>query len=244
MGIGCVILLWALVGTALATVGAAVLAFVTRAVTKGATGARKRAILIACIFPFFCLGWTVVVFTFQAVINETLLDRDAGIGDTWHCPLPNGYAITMIDVMDYGWVYNERLQPSRTALTEGEGSISGVRLLQVSGKYIFGGADSNWSSRVDDNKGDSNVSFYFLIDTQAGHRADFSTVEELRAAASQAGTTLTLEPIQSVYAKYRFTWFDMVVGVLELVPIVLFAVLLVRLILKLRTTQNVVQQTA
>ncbi len=41
---------------------------------------------------------------FQEVINETVHHRDAGLGDTWRCPLPNGYALMMIDVTDQGWV--------------------------------------------------------------------------------------------------------------------------------------------
>jgi hypothetical protein len=237
MGIGCVILVWLLAGMVMATIGAFILAFATRRLTKDAIGARKRTIVIAFIFPFFCFVWTGAVFAFQAYINESFLDRDAGIGDSWHCPLPNGYAITMIDVPDYGWVENERLYPHRAMHVEGEGSIAGVRLLQVSGAYILGAADSNWSSRVTDRKGDSNVSFYFLIDTQAGHRSDFSTQDEFRMAASKAGLSVDLKSINSVYIKYRYTWFDLLAVILEIVPILIFAVLFGQLILKLRRTR-------
>lgn len=237
MGIGCVLLVWVLAGMVIAAIGAFILAFATRRLTKDAVGPRKRAIVFAFIFPFFCLVWTGAVFAFQAYINESFLDRDAGIGDTWHCPLPNGYAITMIDVSDYGWVENERLYPHRAMHVEGEGIIGGVRLLQVSGAYILGAADSNWSSRVTDRKGDSNVSFYFMIDTQAGHRSDFPTRDELGLAASKAALSVDLKPIKSVYIKYRYTWFDLVALILEIVPIVIFAVLLGKLILKLRRTR-------
>lgn len=237
MGIGCVLLVWLLAGAVMATIVAFALAYSTRRLTKDAIGPRKRTIVIAFIFPFFCFVWTGAVFAFQAYINESFLDRDAGITDSWHCPLPNGYAITMIDVADYGWVENERLYPHRARHVEGEGSIGGVRLLQVSGAYILGAADSNWSSRVTDRKGDSNVSFYFLIDTQAGHRSDFSTQEELRTAATKAGLSVDLKPINQVYIKYRYTWFDLLVVIIEIVPILIFAVLLGKLILKLRRTR-------
>lgn len=237
MGIGCSFLLWLLTGTVVATIGAFILAYATRHLTKDAIGPRKRAIVIAFVFPFFCLVWTGAVFAFQAYVNESFLDRDAGIGDTWHCPLPNGYAITMIDVPDYGWVENERLYPHRGAHVDDEGNIPGVRLLQISGDYILGAADSNWSSRVTDRKGDSNVSFYFLIDTRAGHRSDFSTQDDLRAAASKAGLSVDMKSINSVYMKYRYTWFDLLAVILEIVPILIFAVLLGQLILKLRRTR-------
>jgi hypothetical protein len=79
MGIGCVILVWLLAGMVMATIGAFILAFATRRLTKDAIGARKRTIVIAFIFPFFCFVWTGAVFAFQAYINESFLDRDAGI---------------------------------------------------------------------------------------------------------------------------------------------------------------------
>ena len=237
MGFGCVVLVWLSAGAVMAVIGAFILAYATRGLTKDATGPRKRAIVFAFIFPFFCFVWTGAVFAFQAYINESFLDRDAGIGDSWHCPLPNGYAITMIDVPDYGWVENERIYPHRGTHVEGEGSIGGVRLLQVSGAYLLGAADSNWSSRVTDHKGDFNVSFYFMIDTQAGHRSNFSTQEELRDAAIKAGLSVDLKSIHKVYIKYRYTWFDLLVAIIEVAPILIFAVLLGKLILKLRRTR-------
>jgi len=237
MGIGCVLFVWLLAGIVVATIAAFGLAFATRRLTKDGIGPRKRTIAIAFIFPFFCLVWTGAVLAFQGYVNDRFLDRDTGIGDTWHCPLPNGYAITMIDVPDYGWVENERLYPHHARHVDGEGSIAGVRLLQVSGAYLLGGADSNWSSRVTDRRGDANVTSYFLIDTQAGHRSEFPTQDELRAAASKAGLSVDLKPIKSVYIKYRYTWFDLAALLIEIVPIAILAVLLGKLILKLRRSR-------
>jgi hypothetical protein len=45
---------------------------------------RRTAIIAASLFLFICLGWGGAVFVFQAVINEALLLRDLGLGDTWH----------------------------------------------------------------------------------------------------------------------------------------------------------------
>jgi hypothetical protein len=233
MAMGCAVVL--------AVAAALGMGWMTRSLTRDAAGpGRKRAILLACVFPLFCLAWTVAVFVFQAYINESFRDRDAGLGSTWHTPLPNGYALSMMDVPDYGSVYNQRLKTGSAPPAEGEGSIAGVRLLQVSGSYILGAADSNWSSRTTDRKGDSNVSFYFLIDTQAGHRADFHQLEELRSAAAKSGVSLELQPILSVYRRYRYTWFELVILTVELLPILLFIALLGRLIVKLRRTRPAV----
>ena len=39
---------------------------------------------------------------FQAVVNVVLLHRDIGIVDGFDCPLPNGYALSFIDVTEIG----------------------------------------------------------------------------------------------------------------------------------------------
>ncbi len=101
----------AVVGTVFATVGAMLFAGTTTLLTRRVPVGRRRAIFAAAIFPFICLGWGACVFVFQAVVNELLLDRDLGIGDTWHTRVPNGYQIMMIDVTDQGWVYNPKTQP-------------------------------------------------------------------------------------------------------------------------------------
>ena len=136
MGLGFVLFFWAIAGTILAGIGAVILGVVTGFLTRRVGETRKRAIILASVFPFVCLGWAGVLFLFQAIINGALLHRDAGLGDTWECPLPNGYAITMIDVTDQGWVYNPRTQ-SGGGIGEQEDAVAGVRTLQVAGRYVL-----------------------------------------------------------------------------------------------------------
>src|SRR5262245_19555700 len=102
MGIGFVLLIWFVLGTFLATLGALALGFSAAYLTRGAQRGRKWLVIAASVFPFVCLGWAGVIFVFQAIVNETVLHRDAGLGDTWKCPLPNGYAILMIDTTEHG----------------------------------------------------------------------------------------------------------------------------------------------
>jgi hypothetical protein len=90
MSIGLVLLIWGVVGVVLAAIGALVLGCMAAYLTRGIQKGRKSLILTASLFPLICLGWAAAVFAFQAVINETVLHGDAGLGDTWSCSLPNG----------------------------------------------------------------------------------------------------------------------------------------------------------
>lgn len=78
MGIGIVLLFWAVVGTILASIGAAILGSFTARFTNGSPK-RRRAILVTSAFPFLCLGWAGALFIFQAIINETVFHRDPGL---------------------------------------------------------------------------------------------------------------------------------------------------------------------
>jgi len=155
MGIGIVVLIWAVLGTVIAAIVAATLGGATALLTRGAMG-RRKAIVTAILFPLACLAWGGAIFVFQAVVNEGILHRDLGIGDTWHAPLPNGYQIMMIDVTDQGWVYNPKTQPG-SGVAEQEDAVSGVRNVQVSGKYILGGIDSKAFEHLGTPRGDRAV---------------------------------------------------------------------------------------
>jgi hypothetical protein len=144
MGITIVLLLWAVFGTVVAALIPTTLGGTTALLTRGATG-RRKAIISAAVFPFACFAWGAAVFVFQAIVNEGLLHRDLGMGDTWHAPLPNGYQIMMIDVTDQGWVYNPKTQPG-SGVREQEDAVAGVRKIQIAGRYILGATDSNFSS--------------------------------------------------------------------------------------------------
>jgi len=235
MGIGIVLLVWAVVGTILACVGALVMGAAATFLTRKATQDRSLTLLSAVAFPFACLGWAALLFVFQACVNGAM-HRDPGLGDSWNCPLPNGYAITMIDVTDQGWVYNPKTQIDG-GVAEQEDAVAGVRLVQVSGKYILGGSDSR--SIVDSHSSNDYVDSYFLLDTQTGRKTAFPNVDGLRAAATQAGINLNLEPIDAVYSRYRYTWFDVSVGILLCVPPLACLVLLARKILKLRKSASI-----
>lgn len=236
MGVGFVLLIWAIVGFIFACVSAAVFGGVSAYFTRGAQRGRKRLIVAASLFPFACLTWIAVIFAIQAVVNEGFLTRDPGIGDTWHCPLPNGYQILMIDTTDQGWVFNPKTQPDG-AVSEQDDSIGGIRILQVADRYILGGSDSHSFEHREQH--DAQIDSYFLLDTQAGKHIVFPNYEALRQATEPLGIKPKLDPIASVYAKYRFSWFEVFAGILTLLLPLIFAFLLLRSFIRVRRNRAI-----
>ena len=213
MGIGMALVFWAIIGIVIATIGACVLGGLSFFLTRRVSRSRWPVVVASCVFPFLCLPWGAVVFGFQAVVNETFLHRDPGLGDAWRCPLPNGYSILMIDETDNGWVYNPRTQPG-PGVGEAEDAVSGIQQLQLSGGYVLGDRNDAWG---EGNPG-QKIS-YFILDTSKGAHASFATKKNFAEAAAKLGvTTIQLEPIDVVYGRYRGTWFDTFAGFLFLVP--------------------------
>jgi hypothetical protein len=78
---------------------------------------------------------------------------------------------------------------------------------------------------------------YFLLDTATGKRLNFTDYESLRRNAAEHKIALKLQPIQSVYSHYRFTWFDVLVGVVFISPpLAAFSVLVVW-VMRIRRTR-------
>ena len=153
------------------------------------------------------------MFGFQAIINETFLHRDAGLGYAWRCPLPNGYSILMIDETHYGWVFNTKTQPG-AAIGEQDDAVSGIDLLELSGNYVLGKRNEAWAARETSGKAS-----YFIMDATKGTHTAFPNEMDLEAAAAKPGVaSIHLEPIDVVYRRYRFTWFDRFAAFLFFVP--------------------------
>jgi hypothetical protein len=175
-----------------------------------------------------CGGW----FIAYAVINDLVFHRDPGLGDSWETPLPNGYALAMIDVTDEGTVYDPKTQSGRDSVSSRDDAVFGVRQLQVADHLIFGARDSGYFDRRGQNS--NYVDTYFELDTAKKTHSEFKSLEELRRRAATEGVSLNLRDFQSVFGDYRTTWFDyLAVAVLLLVPMIAF-IFLVRWILKMR----------
>jgi hypothetical protein len=207
-------------------------AFFTRHVSEG----RQEVIRAARWFPFKCLMWLVIVFLFYRVVNVAVRHNTSIRGDAWTCQLPNGYALSMIDWTDAGWVYDARIQGFGVieSIGDQEGSVSGVRVVQIAGRYILGGSDSQLGEHVGTNS--DYVDAYFVLDTQTRKHRDFPSYDALRNSAAQLGIPLKLERIYDVYKRYRFTWFDLAVALIAFLPPLVFGWLLLDRIVRLRKT--------
>jgi len=234
VGIGLVLLLYAIVLGVLAMVGSAILVAIATWVTRPARNRRKMAIIASAAFPFGCVAFAGVWFILYAVINYAVFHRDPGLGDTWETPMPNGYALMMIDVTDEGTVYNPKTQGGYDSVVSGQDTEFGVRQLQVSGTRIFGARDSGYFGRIGQNS--SAVDTYFELNTDQGMPIEFKTIDELSRHAAAEGVTLKLRDFASVFRDYRTTWFDYFAGlVLLFSPIVAF-LFLVRWVWHIRGT--------
>lgn len=239
MGIGVVLIVWAVVGFALASLGSLLMMAVAKFLTRRAGFSRHAFVLAAGIFPFACLAWAGAVFVFQAVVNQGFLHRDPGAGDYWTCPLPNGYALSFIDTMEQGELYDPKTQKYNDGIASQEDTVFGVRLLQVSGQYILGGANATEFPGAH-----SRVDHYFLIDGKTRTRQDFTTADELKEGAARVGVSVNLESADAVYSKYRFTWFDIFVAVLFTGPLAVYGVVLLWWLIRLmRQKQPILQPT-
>lgn len=241
MGILFVLLFWGLLGFLLAIVGALVARKITASLLPLKKGgpeqpSRKNAMRYATILPFGCLFWAVAVFMFQGVINTTYFHRDIGLGDSFYTPLPNGYAILMVDVGDRGTIYNPKTQANPHSLEDQADTIPGVRRLQIAGPEILGGVDGRHALNPKENT--SAVDRYFMLDTRTGTRTDFPTRSALRKAAFDRGIRLKLEPIFSVYRRYRVTWFDILAVLLMALPPILAVLLFLGHLTRLRGARD------
>lgn len=234
MGLGFVLLIWTVIGIIISALGAITFGSVAALLTRGVSKGRRSVIVASALFPFACFAWGGTVFVVQGVVNEGLLHRDVGLGDTSHCPLPNGYQVLMIDETDNGWVYNPATQPSG-GVTERLDAISGVRQLDVEGQYILAVADSKaWTKLM---PSETEVDSYVLLDTRTSKRSEFRDYAELRTAALALGIEPRLEPIFTVYRRYRFSWFDILAGLLFCIPPLLALPLLIVWIIRLRRSR-------
>ena len=210
MGLFVVLIFWAVVGLVLGAISAGVLAAITAFLTRGAARKRRELIIAAALLPFACVAWGCAVFVLQAVVNAGALHRDIGLGDGWYAPLPNHYQISFIDVTDQGSICQS---------TEGDGcnsGLTGVRSLQVAGQYLLGSVDRQGFQHLGQRT--SAVDEYFILDTRDGKKTVFADLDQLKAEAPRLGISLHLEPIYSVYSRYRFTWFDILAGCLFVLP--------------------------
>ncbi|MGB0081712.1 MAG: hypothetical protein WBP90_09320, partial [Terracidiphilus sp.] len=217
MGILFVLIVYGIALSIAASVAAVTFGATSYYLTRRSGPERKRAILASIIFPFACVVFAGAWFVAYAITSYGVFHRDPGLGDSWEAPLPNGYALMMIDTTDQGTVYNPKTQPIEGGVVSTNDAEFGVRQLQVSKVLIYGARDSGYFNRIGQ---ESNVvDTYFELNASQGTRTEFKSLNELRQRAASQGVSLNLRDFYSVYSDYRFTWFDYLAGlILFLVP--------------------------
>ncbi len=120
MGLGVVLIFYFVVLTVVASVGALGLGGLAYFLTRKSKFWR-RAVLASVLFPFLCEAFAGGWFIAYAFINYEVFQRDPMLGDTWQTPLPNGYALMMIDTTDQGTVYNPR---HNLAMAQSQGEMT------------------------------------------------------------------------------------------------------------------------
>jgi hypothetical protein len=125
---------------------------------------------------------------------------------------------------------------------EREDAVAGVRNVQVAGRYILGAADTKSFEHL--GKETSQVDTYFILDTPLGKQTRFQTYDALRHGASELGIEPKLQPINTVYSRFRFGWFDVFAGILFCVPPIIGVLVLIRWIVRLRRTRVPLPRTA
>ena len=85
-----------------------------------------------------------------------------------------------------------------------------MRRLQIVGDQIYGTRDTkifeNFGSGIE--REDS----FFTLNTKSHIRKDFSTEAALAADVEHQGVRLKMEPINTVFNRYRIGWFDLLSG--------------------------------
>jgi hypothetical protein len=236
MGIMVVLMAYAVALTVAASVGAVLLGALVYVLTRKSGRRRKRAVVASALFPFMCVLFAGAWFVVYASINSLVFDRDPGLGDGWQTPLPNGYALMMIDTTDQGTVYNPKTQGKDGSISSRDDAVFGVRQLQVSQSLIFGARDVGYFGRIGQES--KFVDSYFELQTKQNKVIEFKSLEDLRNRASSEGVTLNLRPFEAVFGDYRTTWFDYISGlILIVVPLIGFG-LLVRWVWTIRRVRE------
>jgi hypothetical protein len=141
----------------------------------------------------------------------------------------------MIDVTDYGCVYNPRTQRHAGGVSSQEDAVFGVRKLQITEPYIIGNLDSRSSEHL--GQGNAQIDSYFVLDTRTGKRTSLPNYDSLRDYARQRGILLNLETIFDVYSRYRFSWFEVATGISLCGLPMIYLIFLLRWIVRLRRTR-------
>jgi hypothetical protein len=200
VGLGFVLVFWALLGG----IGAVVCALALGAWSwwnhRRAPGCiRILHPLAAAALPFLLLAYAGAAFTGYAVWCAAIRDVDPGIGDGWQVPLGHDLFFCMIDVPDEGFLL--------------KGGCSGSAI--VAEITELGGSD-------DVLVGSSRSSGPFVLDMRTGKLQAFSNID---AALSNVTPRPSLQSADDFYRARRWGLADAIAAVLIVIPAIVASLL-------------------
>lgn len=200
MGIGFVLLLWAVLISMLAVPAWLLISCLGRR-----TGGPQRSTRLTRWFALAFFGggaYALAAFMAYWLWCENCRGVDCGIGDSWLVPVGHGYEMNMIDTPD-----NASLRP---AGLEGEAIISGIDQIGEYGQYVFGHSASNG---------------WFLFDTSnrtlQQDKNQMALLLRLRPLGIAETATI---PVREFYMAKRWSWMDALAVILLGAPAAVVAI--------------------
>jgi hypothetical protein len=199
VGIGFVLLVWAVLLSGAAVVSAVVLGFWSWWNQRRAFGRRRVfKIVAAAALPFLLLGYGGAAFAAYAIWCEAVRGVDAGIGDGWRVPVGNDHYFCMIDVPEDGYLLKGGCS--------GAPIVHGIKELGAAGDLLIGNSDSSGP---------------FVLNTRTGELQTFASVDGALAGIKPQPI---LRSAGDFYDDRRWGRADVVAAVLIGVPAIATAI--------------------
>jgi len=199
VGIGVVLLFWALLFGGAAVVCAMVLglwSWWNHRRAFGRPGIFKA--VAAAVLPFLLLGYAGAAFAGYAIWCEAVRGVDPGIGDGWQVPVGNDHYFCMIDVPDDGYLLKGGCS--------GAPIVHGITELAAAGDRMVGNSESSGP---------------FVLDTRTGELQTFASVD---AALARITPPPILQRAGDFYDSRRWGRAHAIAAVVIAVPAIVVAI--------------------
>ncbi len=184
MGIGFVLLIWALLLGCAGVPAAVVLGVWSwRAEHRSRPNRGLVRPIAAALLPFILLLYGGVTFIAYGIWCEKVRHVDAGIGDSWMVPVGNDHFLCMIDIPEHGYLLKGGCS--------GSPAISDiVELAEVEDRIV----------------GRSSSKGLFVFNTRSGELHPFL---ESEAVQKEISPLPTLQSANAFYMRRRWGWLDL-----------------------------------
>jgi hypothetical protein len=183
IGLGFLQIFLLIIGSALGVVFAVAVSLSTRGISRG----RRRAQVIAFVFPSIALFYMEAGFFSQALVRE-VLGEDNFLNGFYHYPLGNGHQLV---------IWNE--DPKSGYIEQSQRGIvaNDVRAIHAAGNVVF--VSRYEGQDATDLSTDKPANRYSVIDTRTSKVTDYPTLDALRSIAAGEGISLRLMTTEEAF---------------------------------------------